>query len=209
MRCTASAVTTASTPPEAPSRCPSSLLVELIVSFRARTLRHIYWEARFDALQRSEHRAIIRELRRHRFPECDALVEEVVARTLFSFRTDRRIFRGFIAVHDLAQWHRIMHRLSTRSRFGLSRDIVSRYNGACHGSIIDVFRRGKRAACQRADPTGTEAIALAKNLRRTLKALARRGGVPEELQAAVDALDERRDLLPAEPACVGQLALAR
>ena len=182
---------------------------QLIVSFRTRTLRHIYWEARFDTQQRAEHRSIIRELRQHRFPECDALVEDVVARTLFSFRTDRRIFRGFIAVHDLAQWHRIMHRLSANSRYGLSRDIVHRYNTACLGSIMDVLRRGKRAECQRADPTGTEAIALAKDLRRSLKALARRGGVPEALQSAVDALDERMDLVPAEPACAGALALAR
>ena len=181
---------------------------QLIVSYRARTLRHIYWEARFDVQQRVEHRSIIRELRQHRFPECDALVEDVVARTLFSFRTDRRIFRGFIAVHDLAQWHRIVHRLSASSRYGLSRDIVHRYNAACHDSIVDLLRRGKRAACQRADPTGAEAIALAKGLRRTLKALARRGGVPEQLQTAVDALDERLDLVGAGPVCAGTLALA-
>jgi hypothetical protein len=181
---------------------------QLIVSFRARTLRHIYWEARFDAQQRAEHRAIIRELRQHRFPECDALVEDVVGRTLFSFRTDRRIFRGFIAVHDLAQWHRIMQRLSANSRYGLSRDIVHRYNTACHGSIVDLLQRGKRATCQRADPTGTEAITLAKGLRRSLKALARRGRVSEELQAAVDTLDERLDLVATEPVCAGTLALA-
>jgi len=127
---------------------------------------------------------------------------------LFSFRTDRRIFRGFIAVHDLAQWHRIMQRLSANSRYGLSRDIVHRYNAACHGSIVDLLQRGKRATCQRADPTGTEAITLAKGLRRSLKALARRGRVPEELQAAVDTLDERLDLVATEPVCAGTLALA-
>src|SRR6266446_4627567 len=112
---------------------------QLIVSFRARTLRHIYWEARFDSLQDPAHRQLIHELRGSSFPECDALVEEVVSRTLFSFRTDKRIFDSFIAVHDLAQWHRVMQRLALRSRYPLPPEIITRYNATCHASVIDVL----------------------------------------------------------------------
>lgn len=167
---------------------------QLVVSFRARTLRHIYWEARFDALQPSVHRDIISELRHHRFPECDALVEKVVSRTLFSFRTDKRIFNSFIAVHDLQQWHRIMYRLTTRSRYHLPPDVVRRYNGACSGSITDILQRGKHADCQSVDPTGFEALTLAKSVRRTLKVLDRQGGISHKLQHEIQALDARHDL---------------
>jgi Zinc dependent phospholipase C len=167
---------------------------QLIVSFRARTLRHIYWEARFDSLQHQANRTLIRELRDHRFRECDALVKEVVSRTLFSFRTDKQIFNGFIAVHDLAQWHRIMRRLTVRSRYALAAEIVQRYNGACHGAITDVLQHGKRADCQSADPTGLEAINLAKAVRRMLKGLERRGQMSEKLEREIATLDERREL---------------
>jgi hypothetical protein len=167
---------------------------QLIVSFRARTLRHIYWEARFDALQPSTHRRIIRELRNHPFLECDALVERVVSRTLFSFRTDKRIFNSFIAVHDLEQWHTIMQRLTVRSRYPLSSEVAHRYNEVCHSGITDVLRHGKHADCQRADPTGFEAITLAKAVRRTLRALERQGHISPRLQEEIEALDERRDL---------------
>ena len=167
---------------------------QLIVSFRARTLRHIYWEARFDSLQHAVGRDIIRELRGHRFPECDALVRDVVSRTLFSFGTDKRIFRGFIAIHDLEQWHRVMQQLSTRSRYPLPIEVVQRYNAACHGSIIDLLDRGKKSACQTADPTGLRAITTAKEVRRSLKALDRRGRITPKLQEEIDALDERLDL---------------
>ena len=167
---------------------------QLIVSFRARTLRHVYWEARFDALQRRAGRTLIRELREHRFPQCDALVERVVARTLFSFRTNKRIFDSFIAVHDLEQWHRIMQRVSLLSRHSLPPDLAGQYNRACHESIMDLLQRGKRSACQAADPTGLEAITLAKDIRRTLKTLHRRGQLTARLQHEVDALHARRGL---------------
>jgi len=177
---------------------------QLIVSFRARTLRHIYWEARFDSQQEATNRMIVRELRGHRFPECDALVREVVSRTLFSFGTDKRIFRGFIAIHDLEQWHRVMQRLSTRSRYLLPIEIVQRYNTACHASAIDLLQNGKRSACQAADPTGLRTITLAKQVRRSLKALDRYGRVTPKLQAQIDELDERLDLgaqIGAVPLC--------
>jgi hypothetical protein len=177
---------------------------QLIVSFRARTLRHIYWEARFDSQQHAVGRDIIHELRGHRFPECDALVRDVVSRTLFSFGTDKRIFRSFIAMHDLEQWHRVMQQLSTRSRYPLPIEVVHRYNAACHGSIIDLLERGKKSACQAADPTGLRAITLAKAVRRSLKALDRYGRITPKLQAEIDTLDERLDLeasLGAVPLC--------
>jgi hypothetical protein len=167
---------------------------QLIVSFRARALRHVYWEARFDALQRSVGRTLIRELRTHRFPHCDALVEQVVSRTLFSFRTNKRIFDSFIAVHDLEQWHRIMQRVSLLSRHTLPPELAARYNTACYDGIIDLLQHGKRSACQGADPTGIQAISLAKDIRRTLKTLDRQGQITTRLQGEIDALNARREL---------------
>jgi hypothetical protein len=167
---------------------------QLVVSFRARTLRHIYWEARFDTLQHSVGRSIIRELRGHRFPHCDGLVESVVSRTLFSFRTNKRIFDSFITVHDLEQWHLIMRRLTLRSRYPLAPEVVGRYNAACHAAIIDLLRHGRRSDCQAADPTGLHAIALAKEVRWALKVLDRRGRITERLRRDIDLLNERREL---------------
>jgi hypothetical protein len=167
---------------------------QLIVSFRTRTLRHLYWEARFDALQHSVGRRLIRELREHRFPHCDAVVERVVSRTLFSFRTNKRIFDSFIAVHNLEQWHRVMQRVSLMSRHALSPELATQYNIACHESIIDLLRHGKRSTCQAADPTGLRAITLAKEIRRTLKTLERRGWLTAQLRREIYTLNTHRGL---------------
>ncbi len=167
---------------------------QLIVSYRTRTLRHIYWEARFDSLQHSVGRSVIRELRAYRFPECDALVETVVARTLFSFRTNKRIFDSFIAVHDLEQWHRVMRGLSVRSRYTLPPEVVARYNLVCHTSIVDTLQQGKRAESQSADPTGLEAITRAKKVRWMLKTLGRQGRISARLRREIDRLNDRDEL---------------
>ena len=167
---------------------------QLVVSFRSRTLRHIYWEARFDSMQDEESREIVGDLRRRSFPECDALVERVVARTLFSFRTNKLIFENFLALHDWDNWHRFMAAVSTRSRHTFPEPLVVEYNQACQRNIEDLLRRGRRADCQAADPTGLEAISCARRVRGALKSLHRRGAVSPEIEEQVRALDNRADL---------------
>jgi hypothetical protein len=167
---------------------------QLIVSYPARALRHVYWEARFDNHQQNNVRDVIRELRRNRFDECDDLVETVVARTIFSFRMDKQIFNSFIAVHDLDQWHQIMGRLVRGSKFALPTQVISQYNQACSAAVQDVLLNGKDAGCQTADPTGLEALNLAKRVRRSLKALDRKGRITPKLKKHIDAIDRNRQL---------------
>lgn len=167
---------------------------QLVVSFRSRTLRHIYWEARFDSMQDPEYREIVHDLRRRSFPECDGLVERVVARTLFSFRTNKRIFDNMLALHDWDNWHRFMANVSTRSRHAFPQALVDEYNRACQRNIIDLLRRGKRADCQAADPTGLDAITSATRVRRALKELNRRGAVTPAVEQRLLELDERPEL---------------
>lgn len=167
---------------------------QMIVSYDSVAMRHVYWEACFDTMQPDPPREIIRELRAHEFPECDRLVEQVVSRTIFSFQMDKRIFDSFIAVHDFGQWQGILRRFAQRSRHQLPETVVSEYNEACRSSVVDVFRRGKRAACQQADPTGIHALEQAKRVRRTLRDLVRKGRMTEALEQQVRALDENRAL---------------
>jgi hypothetical protein len=169
---------------------------QLVISFRARALRHVYWEARFDIMQDPEYRDIVRDLRKRRFAACDALVERVVARTIFSFKTNKRIFDSVLAFHDWDNWHRFMENVSERSRYHFPEHLVDDYNAACQANIFDVLRRGRHADCQEEDPSGLVALTTAKRLRRTLKNLERRGAVNEDLERQLAALNVRADLAP-------------
>ena len=168
---------------------------QLVISFDARALRHIYWEACFDTLQDDGLRKIVRELRDIELPECDQLVNTVISRTLFSFTTDKRIFDSFIAIHDLDQWHKIMQRLSQVSRYTLDPQIVAEYNQVCIASIFDLLQEGRESACQKADPTGAFAIEKAQLLRESLKQLQSQPGMTDQIRRQIDAMNERRLLI--------------
>jgi hypothetical protein len=162
--------------------------IQLVVSYQARTLRHVYWEARFDAAQARDRFRLLRSVFEHRYPDCDRLVERVVERTLFSFRTNKRIFNSVMALQRLDQWQAMIRHLSQRSRYPLPATEIDRFNELCIGAIRDLLSRGKRSACQHADPTGRDALARAGVLRRKLRALKRRGQMTEAIAAELRAL---------------------
>ena len=162
--------------------------IQLVVSYQARTLRHVYWEARFDAAQARDRFRLFRSVFEHRYPDCDRLVERVVERTLFSFRTNKRIFNSVMALQRLDQWQAMIRHLSQRSRYPLPATEIDRFNDLCIGAIRDLLGRGKRSACQHADPTGRDALARAGVLRRKLRALKRRGQMTEAIAAELRAL---------------------
>jgi hypothetical protein len=171
---------------------------QLVVSYEASALRHVYWEARFDSMQDTEYRYLLRELVAGSFPDCDALVKDVVARTLFSFSTNKVIFNSMMAWQQFEQWHSMMLKVSSRSRFHLPNEVVPAYNRACVAGIHDLFKRGKKSFLQREDPTGTDAMVRAKDLRAKLKLLARKRLITPEMKANVHSLSlaETAILLP-------------
>ena len=173
--------------------------VQLIVSYRARTLKHIYWEARFDAAQQRDRCRLIRTVLEQRYPDCDRLVERVVERTLFSFRTNKRIFNSVMSLQQLEQWQGMVRRLSSRSRYVLPPSEIERFNTLCLGAIRDLLAHGQQSACQHADPTGREALARAEALRRKLRALKRRGQMTEAITAELRALAPRTKLTRRRP----------
>jgi Zinc dependent phospholipase C len=162
--------------------------VQLVVSYQARTLRHIYWEARFDAAQSRDRWRLIRSVLEHRYPECDRLVERVVERTLFSFRTNKRIFNSVMALQQFDQWQHMIRRLSARSRYPLPASEIERFNALCIGAIQELLAHGRASGCQHADPTGREAIGRAEALRRKLRELKRRGQMTDAIVAELQAL---------------------
>ena len=170
---------------------------QLIVSYRGRGLRHVYWEARFDSLQETRYRKLLADVTRARFPDCDLLVRDVVSRTLFSFKTNMRIFNSVLAWQQFEQWHTFMLRVSARSRFPLAKQVIPAYNSLCTRSIRDLLAHGKHSSCQRADPTGTESIALAKDVRRKLRRLMRLRQITPQIEDEVRALVLRHEILSA------------
>ena len=161
------------------------LPIRLITSFRARTMRHVYWEARFDANQRAERWPVLTLVAGHVYPHCDDLVERVVERTLFSFRTNKRIFDSLLALQRLEYWRGVMQRVTDSERYPLERGEIDRFNLLCTEAIVDLMQNGTNAACQAADPTGHENLVQATLIRKRLRTLDRRGVLDPERERAL------------------------
>lgn len=161
------------------------LPIRLITSFRARPMKHVYWEARFDANQRAERWSVLTLVAAHVYPHCDDLVERVVERTLFSFRTNKRIFDSLLALQRLEYWRTMMQRVTDSERHPLDGAEIRRFNGLCTDAIVDLMRNGKESACQAVDPTGHEHLARANLIRKRLRALARRGVLDAEREREI------------------------
>jgi hypothetical protein len=151
------------------------LPIRLISSFRAAPMRHVYWEARFDANQEPERWPVLTLVAAHVYPHCDDLVERVVERTLFSFKTNKRIFDSLLALQRLEYWQNMMQRVTGSEKHPLGRGDIERFNGLCADAIVDLMIRGEGSTCQSADPTGEENLGRANLIRKRLRALARRG----------------------------------
>ena len=157
---------------------PSSLLR----SFESRTANHAYWEARADGLQRRRHWQEVREVLRGRYEDCDALIERVVHHTLFSFKTNKRIFDSLMALHKFDRWQALVGSVNRRSKYALGRDSVERYNEVCVTSAMDLLVNRDASFTQEQDPTGREILERAIKLRRQLRALKRRNRLSPDIE---------------------------
>lgn len=154
-----------------------------IRSYPTRTLGHVYWEMRFDARRPKKIWDLAREVSEMRFPHNDELFERMLKRTLFSFKTNRRIFRSVLTLHKLKNWKRMMDKIHEVSRFKLAHDDIEDYRGLAIESVTRFLKDPEKAPCTKVDPTGADKLLYADDMRRELKNLTRKRLIHQE-QAA-------------------------
>jgi hypothetical protein len=155
--------------------------LHLVLSFEGRTSGHAYWEARVDGMQGEFYGGRLRRVLTQRYDDCDALVDRVVEHSLFSFRTNKRIFDSLMGLTKLDRWQRLVRTVNDRSRFRLMRPTVEAYNRACVASAIDLLTHRHQSHTQAQDPTGQATLERAFALRRQLRRLQREHRLPDGL----------------------------
>jgi len=155
--------------------------LHLVLSFDGRTSGHAYWEARVDGLQDELYADRLRRVLTRRYDDCDSLVDRVVEHTLFSFRTNKRIFDSLMGLTKLDRWQRVVRTVNDRSRFRLASATVEAYNRACVAAALDLLSNRKQSYTQAQDPTGKDTLERAFALRRRLRRLQRERRLPEGL----------------------------
>jgi len=147
---------------------------------------HTYWEHRMDLHVGEEFLGKARRLvMNYDHTAADELFDSVLARTLFTFRTNRRIFRGMIQAQDNDRWKQVFDRVLRSSKYDLPDERVETYMGLSFDFIVDYFSNNQGSRPRSLDPVGALNLRIAKKLRRA--------GMAEGGRQAPEILEEMAD----------------
>lgn len=140
---------------------------QLLLTSSTEGLGHSYWEHRMDVQLGERYTALAREVvMEHDHSAADALFDRVLSSTVFSFRTNRRIFRGMIRFQDNERWQQIFSTVLENSRWELAEGTIQGYLVRSFDFVVDYLRRREDALAAGLDPTGEVKLSLAKGIRR-------------------------------------------
>lgn len=140
---------------------------QLLLTSSTKALGHSYWEHRLDVFLGEPYSAVAREVvMEYDHSEADNLFDRVLSGTIFSFETNRRIFRGMIRVQDNDRWRAAFDRVLQSSRWDLSDAMVNAYMSLAFDFLVDYFLRRRESHPAGLDPVGEFNLGLAKKVRR-------------------------------------------
>lgn len=139
---------------------------QLALTSSTTALGHSYWESRFEANLSSRYPKRAVEVIQLDNAASDAHLDRVLSPTIFSTRTNRRIFRGMVRATDSASWQRVFSLVAANSRWGLADSVVAAHVARSYDFVMDLLIREAGSLPYAYDPSGDRALRTAKRVRR-------------------------------------------
>jgi hypothetical protein len=138
---------------------------QLVVTSSTIALGHSYWESRFETHLGETYSRTAMDVIRMDHTGADTLLDRVLAPTIFSVRTSRRLFRGMVGLTETQSWQRAFRLLSDKSRWDISGDMVERHMAQAFQMVMEVLAARDDTRAKRLDPAGEASLGLAKRMR--------------------------------------------
>jgi hypothetical protein len=138
---------------------------QLVLTSSTSSVGHSYWESRVETHLGDSYARSARELIRLDHSEADAHLDRIISPTIFSVRTNRRLFRGMVHLTETQGWQRSMQAARERSRWELTDGDVERHLALSLDFMMGVLGEPDPRARQ-LDPSGERPLKVAKEMRR-------------------------------------------
>ena len=138
---------------------------QLMVTSSTAAVGHSYWETRVEAHLGDAYARAAKDVILLDHSEADAHLDRLIAPTIFSVRTNRRLFRGMVRLTDTSSWQRASQVAREYSRWTLADQDVERHLGLSFDYMIELLG-GRSVSAHQLDPSGERPLKTAKELRR-------------------------------------------
>ena len=138
---------------------------QLVLTSSTSSVGHSYWESRVETHLGDAYARSARELIRLDHSAADAHLDRIISPTIFSVRTNRRLFRGMVHLTETQGWQRSMQAARERSRWELTDGDVERHLALSLDFMMGVLGEPDPRA-RLLDPSGERPLKVAKEMRR-------------------------------------------
>jgi hypothetical protein len=138
---------------------------QLMLTSSTAAVGHSYWETRVESHLGDAWSRAARDVILLNHAEADAHLDRIIAPTIFSVRTNRRLFRGMVHLTETASWQRASQVAREYSRWRLSDGDVERHLGLSFDFMVALLG-GPGSPSLQLDPSGERPLKMAKELRR-------------------------------------------
>lgn len=138
---------------------------QLAVTSSRSGLGHAYWESRFETHLGEKFAHTAKEVIQLDHTPADAHLDQIISPTIFSVRTNRRLFRGMVHLVETRSWQRAFRMARAHSRWDLPEEDVEQHMALSYEFIMEMLA-DDRPLARRLDPAGAEPLKAAQLLRR-------------------------------------------
>jgi hypothetical protein len=158
---------------------------QLTLTSSTAAVGHSYWEARVESHLGDAYAKAAKDVILLDHGDADAHLDRIIAPTIFSVRTNRRLFRGMVRLTETSSWQLATQVAAEYSRWPLEDEDVDRHLGLSFDYMVD-FLRGPSSTALQLDPSGERPLKSAKEIRRKVM----RGGVRQRGERLLSAASE-------------------